>query len=168
MSDASRIVHKTCNLCEAMCGLRIETDGRRLGRIEADPEDPFSRGAICPKAIALGQIQDDPDRLRRPLRRRGEGWEEIDWDEALAEAAERIAAIQLREGDDAVATYLGNPGAHNLGILLGLTPFGAALSTRNRYSASSLDQNPKHASSLLLFGHWLQIPVPDVDRTDFL
>lgn len=151
-----------------MCGLRIEVRGRAIGRIEGDPDDPFSRGAICPKAIALKQVQEDPDRLKRPLRRRGDGWEEIGWDEALAEAAERIAAIQQRDGDDAVAMYLGNPGAHNLGILLGLAPFNAVLRTANQYSASSLDQNPKHASSLLLFGHWLQIPIPDVDHTRFL
>lgn len=168
MGSSSRLVHKTCNLCEAMCGLRIEVQGRRIGRIEGDPDDPISKGAICPKAIALKQVQEDPDRLRRPLRRRGRDWQEIGWDEALAEAAERIAAIQGRDGDDAVASYLGNPGAHNLGILLGLVPFNGALGTANKYSASSLDQNPKHASSLMLFGHWLQIPIPDVDHTGFL
>jgi anaerobic selenocysteine-containing dehydrogenase len=165
---ADRIVHKTCNLCEAMCGLRIHMDGDRVGRIEGDPDDPLSRGALCPKAIALREIQDDPDRLRRPLRRRGSEWEEIGWDEALAEVADRVTALQRRDGDDAVALYLGNPGAHNFGILFGLTPLGTFLGSSNRYSASSLDQNPKHASSLLLFGHWLQIPIPDVDRTQFL
>ena len=163
-----RVAHKTCNLCEAMCGLRVHVQGGEIGRIEGDPDDPFSRGAICPKAIALREIQDDPDRIRRPLRRRGDDWEEIAWDDALAEAAERVAGIQRRDGNDAVALYLGNPGAHNLGILFGLTPLGAFLDSRNRYSASSLDQNPKHASSLLLFGHWLQIPIPDIDRTHYL
>lgn len=165
---ASRIAYKTCNLCEAMCGLRIHVDGRTIGRIEADPGDPISRGALCPKAIALREIQEDPDRLRRPLRRRGRDFEEIGWDEALGETAERLAAIQRTGGDDALATYLGNPGAHSLGIILALAPLGRVLSTRNKYSASSLDQNPKHASSLLLFGNFLHIPIPDVDRTQYL
>jgi anaerobic selenocysteine-containing dehydrogenase len=162
------VVHKTCNLCEAMCGLRIHVDGRTIRRIEADPDDPISHGAICPKAVALGEIQEDPDRLRRPLRRRGRDWEEIGWDEALGETAERLAAIQSRDGNDAVATYLGNPGAHNLGVLFGLSPLGSVLSSRNRFTASSLDQNPKHASSILLFGNFLHIPIPDIDRTQFL
>jgi anaerobic selenocysteine-containing dehydrogenase len=151
-----------------MCGLRIHVEGNAVGRIEADPDDPISHGAICPKAIALREIQEDPDRVRRPLRRRGRDFEEIGWDEALEETAERLAAIQRTGGDDALATYLGNPGAHNLGVILALAPLGRVLSTRNKYSASSLDQNPKHASSLLLFGNFLHIPIPDVDRTQYL
>lgn len=168
MTESVRIVHKTCNLCEAMCGLRIEVRGQEIGRIEGDPDDPYSRGAICPKAVALGEIHRDPDRLTQPLRRRGNDWEEIGWEEALGETAERIAKIQRQHGDDSVALYIGNPTAHNLGVLFGLTPFTRVLGTRSRFSASSLDQNPKHASSLLLFGHWLHIPIPDVERTSFM
>lgn len=164
----TRVVHKTCNLCEAMCGLRIEVADGKIGRIEGDPNDPMSHGALCPKAIALKEIQEDPDRLQRPMRRRGGAWEEISWDEAFQEAVSRIARLQGEHGNDAMASYLGNPGAHNLGVLFGLTPLYGALETRNRYSASSLDQNPKHATSQLLFGNWLRVAIPDVDRTDFL
>ncbi len=165
---APRVAHKTCNLCEAMCGLRITVDGDAVGRIEGDPDDPISRGHLCPKAIALREIQDDPDRLRRPLRRRGRDWEEISFDDALAETAERLHATRSQHGADAVGVYLGNPGAHSLGVILGLSPLHAVLATRNRYAASSLDQNPKHAASVLLFGNFLRIAVPDIDRTDFL
>ena len=166
----ARVVHKTCNLCEAMCGLRIEVEDGRVGRIEGDPDDVLSHGALCPKAVALKEIQEDPDRLTRPLirRRKGSPFEEVSWEEAFAFTTTSLAEVQRRHGADALATYLGNPGAHNLGIILGLTPLHAAIDSRNRFSASSLDQNPKHASSLLLYGHWLRIPVPDVDRTDFL
>ncbi len=162
------MVHKTCNLCEAMCGLRIHVDGGRVGRIEPDPDDPLSRGAICAKAVALREIHEDPDRLRQPLRRQGERFVPVSWDSALSEACERLGAIQKQHGDDAVACYLGNPGAHSLGIVLAVTPLFSVLDTRNRYSASSLDQNPKHASSLLLLGNFLRIPIPDVDRTQHL
>jgi anaerobic selenocysteine-containing dehydrogenase len=156
-----RTVHKTCNLCEAMCGLLIEVE-------DADPDDPLSRGAICPKAIGLREIQEDPDRLRHPLRRGPNGFEPIGWEEALAESAARLAAIQQRDGNDAVGSYLGNPGAHNFGIVMYLTGLYTALDSRSRFSASSLDQNPKHASSILLYGNFLRIPVPDVDRTQLL
>jgi anaerobic selenocysteine-containing dehydrogenase len=167
-SSTARVVHKTCNLCEAMCGLLLEVEAGRVVRTRADPDDPLSRGAICPKAIGLSQIQTDPDRLRGPVRRGPSGFAPISWEEALSETAQRIAQIQSRHGDDAFATYLGNPGAHNFGIIMYLTGLHMALSTRRRFSASSLDQNPKHASSLLLYGNTLRIPVPDIDRTDFL
>jgi anaerobic selenocysteine-containing dehydrogenase len=163
-----RTVHKTCNLCEAMCGLLIEVEGGRVERIRADPDDPLSRGAICPKAIGLREIQEDPDRLRHPVRRTADGFEPIGWEEALSESARRLAEIQKCHGNDAVGSYLGNPGAHNFGIVMYLTGLYEALDSRSRFAASSLDQNPKHASSILLYGNFLSIPVPDLDRTDFL
>ena len=163
-----RVAHKTCNLCEAACGLRIEVEAGRVVRIRPDPDDPLSRGAICSKAFGLKEVQEDPDRLRQPMRRTARGFEPVSWEVALGETARRLAEIQVRDGNDAVATYLGNPGAHCFGIIMYVSALNAALASRNRYSASSLDQNPKHASSILLYGNFLQIPVPDVDRTDFL
>ena len=152
-----------------MCGLLIEVDGDRVGRIRADPDDPLSRGALCPKAIGLKELHEDPDRLRTPLRRTpGGDFEPIGWEEALDEAARRIAEIQRRDGPDAAGLYLGNPGAHNFGVVMYIAALTRALGSRNRYAASSLDQNPKHASSILLTGNFLSIPIPDVDRTDFL
>jgi anaerobic selenocysteine-containing dehydrogenase len=165
---SSETIHRTCNLCEATCGLLVEVEANRVVRIRADREDPFSRGHICPKAIALKQIQEDPDRLRRPIRRTARGWEEISWPEALDDVAENLARIQLRDGNDAVGVYLGNPAAHNFGTLSYITFLFQALSTRSRFSASSVDQNPKHASSLFLFGNTFSIPIPDIDRSDFL
>ncbi len=168
MSPASRTIHKTCNLCEATCGLLIDVEENSVTKIRADKDDPFSRGHICPKAIALKQIQEDPDRLKYPVRRTAKGWERISWEAAFREVAENLVRIQREHGADAVATYLGNPAAHNFGMVFYLTPLYRALASRNRYSASSLDQNPAHAASLLLFGATMRIPVPDINRTDFL
>lgn len=106
---------RTCSLCEAMCGIAIETDGGAIRAIRGDPEDPFSRGHICPKAVALADIHADPDRLRRPIRRHGHTWKEIGWDEALDEAARGLVAVQKDHGRDAVAVYLGNPTVHSYG-----------------------------------------------------
>jgi len=166
--SSQRTVHKTCNLCEAMCGILIDVRDNQVAGIRPDPDDPLSHGAMCSKATALKEVQEDPDRLKEPVRRTANGWRKISWAEALGESAERLARIQLRHGDDAVASYLGNPGAHNLGIIMYLTLLYSVLKTRNRYSASSLDQNPKHASSLLLYGNTLSIPVPDLDHTSFM
>jgi anaerobic selenocysteine-containing dehydrogenase len=164
-----RTVHKTCNLCEATCGLLVDVEDDRIARIRGDDDDPFSRGHVCPKAVALGELHEDPDRLRYPVRRTASGdWERIPWSTAIATVAEQLTKIQDEHGNDAVASYLGNPGAHNFGTIFYLSPLYAALDTRNVYAASSLDQNPAHASSLFLFGSTLRIPVPDLDRSDFV
>ncbi len=166
-SRRGRTVHKTCNLCEACCGLLIDVEDDRVVRIRADEDDLLSRGHVCPKAMALTELHQDPDRLRRPMRREGDRWKELSWEEALSEAAERLSAIQERDGSDAVGMYLGNPGAHNFGTVATIAPLRRALASRNQYTASSCDQNPKHAASLYLFGNVFKIAVPDLDRTDF-
>jgi anaerobic selenocysteine-containing dehydrogenase len=159
--------YRTCTLCEAMCGLVLETEGGRVASIRGDAEDPFSRGHICPKGVALGDVHADPDRLRQPLRRTAGGWQTVSWDEALDEAAERLRAVQRTHGRDAVAVYQGNPTVHNYGSLLYAPGFIRALGTRNRFSATSVDQLPHHVAAYTMFGHQLLIPVPDLDRTDF-
>ena len=163
--ESPRLHHRTCSLCEAMCGLVVERDGDAIRAIRGDPDDPFSRGHLCPKAVALADVHSDPDRLRRPLRRDGAGWREMGWDEALDEAARGLAAVQAAHGRDAVAVYLGNPNVHNYGALLGTQVLQRALRTRSRYSATSVDQLPHMLAALEMFGHQLLMPVPDVDRT---
>src|SRR3712207_1910820 len=96
---------RTCNLCEAMCGLRIETSGGRVTSIRGDEEDPFSKGHICPKAVALQDLHEDPDRLRQPVRRTATGWQPISWEEALDETARRLHAVQKEHGKDAIGVY---------------------------------------------------------------
>ena len=118
MSAGTRTHYRTCHLCEAMCGVEIALEGDRILGIRGDEQDPFSQGHICPKGPALADLHNDPDRIRRPLRRRGSDWEEIDWATALDEAAERIHGIQRRDGNDAVGLYVGNPNAHNLPAML--------------------------------------------------
>ena len=157
----------TCPLCEAMCGILVEMDGQRIRSVRGDPQDPFSRGYVCPKAAALADLHDDPDRIRTPLIREGRTWREATWEEALDRAAAGIARVRRRHGRDAVGVYYGNPVAHNLGLMTHLLPFTRALRTRNVYSASSADQLPQMLAALRMFGHFALIPVPDVDRTDF-
>ena len=159
--------YRTCSLCEAMCGIVVEAEGGAIHAIRGDADDPFSRGYICPKAVALADLHTDPDRLRRPLRRDGEGWKEIGWDEALDEAARRLVEIQRRHGRDSIAVYLGNPNVHNYGALLQTQVLHRALRSRSRYSATSVDQLPHMLASLMMFGHQLLMPVPDVDHTGY-
>lgn len=162
---ATQLHHRACNLCEAMCGVKLEVREGKVSSLRGDPEDPLSRGHLCPKAMALKELHEDPDRLRTPLRRVGSGWEQVSWDSALDEAAQRLLAVQRAHGNDAVASYLGNPNVHNTGAALFGGFFSRALKTRNRYSATSVDQLPHHLAAYWMLGHQLLLPVPDLERT---
>ena len=157
---------RTCNLCEALCGLVIEHDGHRVQSIRGDAKDPLSRGHICPKAVALQDLHEDPDRLRHPVRREGERWVPLTWEAALAEAAERLHTVRTRYGRNAVAMYAGNPTVHNYSAMLMGLGLRKELRTRNSFSATSADQLPHMFAALHMFGHQLLLPVPDLDRTD--
>lgn len=150
-----------------MCGLVIEHEGETVLSVRGDNDDPLSQGHICPKGVALQDIHSDPDRLRRPMRRDGSSWREIDWEDAYDIVIRQLQHVQREHGRDAVAVYLGNPTAHSLGALLFAPPFIRALRTRNRFSATSVDQLPHHLAAALMFGHGFLLPVPDLDRTDF-
>ncbi|RIK91562.1 MAG: dehydrogenase, partial [Proteobacteria bacterium] len=156
-----------CMLCEALCGLAVEHDGARVLRVRGDAEHVASRDHVCPKGIALAELQNDPDRVREPLVRRGERFEPIGWDEALAYAGRRLAEIQRAHGRNAVATYFGNPAAHSYSAILFFQQLVAALGTENRFSAVSTDVLPRFLVSYELYGNQVQIPVPDVDHTDY-
>ncbi len=161
--------YRTCNLCEAMCGLEIQYDleTRQIHSIRGDTQDPFSQGDICPKAVALKDIYEDPDRLRYPIRRTSNGWERLGWDDALQEVTQSLQRIQAKQGANAVGLYIGNPYVHNFGAQLFTPGFVRSLKTRNRFSATSVDQLPHQLVSYLLFGNDLLMPVPDIDQTDF-
>jgi anaerobic selenocysteine-containing dehydrogenase len=160
--------HRVCNICEAMCGIEVKHDGRNVISIKPDKNDPFSQGHICPKATALQDIYEDPDRLKKPVKKTELGWEQISWDEAFDEIGRRITEIRTRHGNDSVALYLGNPTVHNYGAMLFHEKLINALNTRNLFSATSVDQLPHHFASNFMFGHSLLIPIPDIDRTNHM
>ena len=157
--------YRSCPLCEATCGLEITHEGGVVTRIRGDRDDVFSRGFVCPKGASLKALHEDPDRLTRPCVREGEQWREVSWEEAFA-VVEKGLAPWVEQG--AVGAYLGNPNVHNLAGSFYMGPLLKSLRTRNIFSASTVDQMPKHVSSGLLFGGSGLIPVPDLDRTQYL
>ncbi len=169
MSDR-RTVHRVCPFCEATCGLAVEVEGDSIVTVRGDKEDPFSRGYICPKAYGLKELYHDPDRLRRPVRRTANGWEEITWDEAYEEVASRLIAIREKHGNDAIGMYSGNPVVHDLGALVYRPVLQRALASRSMFNASAIDTLPKIVQTGLMFGRHFPtgVPVPDIDRTHYL
>ncbi len=169
MASTDRIEYRTCPLCEATCGLALTMRGDELLAVRGDDEDVFSAGFICPKGAGLKALHEDPDRVRTPLRRAADGrFTPVAWDEAFAEIDRRLGEILARDGRDAAGVYLGNPSAHNTSALLYSRVLLRALGTRNLFSASTVDQFPKQMAAALMFGGGLSVPVPDVDRTDYL
>ena len=167
-TDATKKNYVTCPLCEATCGLEIVTQGREVVSIKGDEEDVFSKGYLCPKAYSLKELLADPDRIREPMVRRGDTWQKVSWEEAFAEVERGLSPIIEKYGRNALSTYLGNPNAHNLSGQFYAPVLLRALGSRNVYSASTVDQMPKQVSVGLMFGAGLSVPIPDIERTDYL
>jgi len=157
-----------CNLCEACCGLELTLEKGEVTAIRGNDDDPLSRGYICPKGVSMADLYTDPDRLRRPVRRVGDEWVEIGWDEAFDQVADGLASAINRHGRDALGVYLGNPNVHSLGSMTHGLAMVRTFRTRNRYSATSVDQLPHQLVAHLMYGHQLFLPVPDIDRTSHL
>ncbi len=164
----TRTAIRTCPLCEATCGLELTLNGRELVQVRGDKDDVFSHGYICPKAIALVDLERDPDVIRTPLVREGDGFREASWEEAFERIDAGLRPIIVEHGADAVAVYLGNPNVHNMAGLFYNRVLLLSLGTANLYTATSVDQMPKQVSSAYMFGGGLSIPIPDVDRTDHM
>ncbi|MET9815827.1 molybdopterin oxidoreductase family protein [Streptomyces sp. NPDC006355] len=164
----SRTALRICPLCEATCGLSLTIEGTRVTHARGDRDDVFSRGFICPKGASFGALDSDPDRLRTPLVRRDGELREATWEEAFDAVAAGIRPVVERYGPNAVGVVLGNPNVHTLAGALYPPVLLAGLGTRSVFTASTVDQMPKHVSSGLLYGDANAIPVPDLDRTDHL
>src|SRR5262245_44408219 len=163
-------VHRVCPVREATWGLAVEVEDEAIVAVRGDKNDPFSRGYICPKAYGLKELYHDPDRLRRPVRRRGREWEEITWEQAHDEVASRLIALRARYRHDAIGMYSGNPVVHDLGALLYRTVLRRALNSRSLFNAAAIDTLPKIVQTGLMFGGPFPsaVPIPDIDRTAYL
>jgi anaerobic selenocysteine-containing dehydrogenase len=162
-----RTVHRVCPFCEATCGLAIKVEGDQIVSVRGDESDPFSRGFVCPKSVGVKQLHHDPDRLKRPVRRTADGWQEISWAEAYEEIGTRLAEIRAQHGNDAIGLYSGNPVVHDLGALVYRPVLARALASKSLFNSAAIDTLPKIVSTGLMFGrHFpLAVPVPDIDRT---
>ncbi|MFB1294521.1 molybdopterin-dependent oxidoreductase [Mycobacterium sp. pW049] len=159
---------RICPFCEATCGLTLTIDDGRVTGARGDRDDVFSAGFICPKGASFGELDNDPDRLAAPLVRRDGVLSEATWEAAFAAMADGLAAAVRDHGGTSVGVYLGNPNAHTVAGALYPPLIIRGLGTHQVFSASTLDQMPKHVSLGLMFGSPVAFLVPDLDRTDYL
>ncbi len=159
--------YRTCHLCEAMCGLEIHVENNKVVSIKGHKEDIYSKGHICPKGVALKDLHEDPNRLKEPVKRTAKGWEKISWSEAYDLVEQNFKSIRKEYGNDAIATYTGNPTVHNTGTALSLYDTINAINTRNRFASHSLDSAPVFVANQMMFGHAVLSPIPDIENIDY-
>jgi len=162
----AKIHARTCHLCEANCGVLMTVEDGKVTKVTGNPDHVLSEGYICPKATAIPDLQEDPDRLRVPLKRVGEDWEEISWEQALSEIAAKHQSIT--QGPKVAAMFLGNPNAHNYSNSFSMRGLTKSWGAKGVYSASTLDQLPHMICQKWVYGHNALYPVPDIDRTMFM
>ena len=167
-TEVNKVAFRTCPLCEAGCGLEITVKNNVVTHIRGDMQDVFSAGFICPKGSTLKQLHDDPDRLRLPLVKRNGVHVQVSWQEAWAEVEKGLLGVINTHGRESVATYMGNPTAHNLSAMTFGRVALQAIGTKQRFSASTVDQLPKQVAGGYMFGTAATVPVPDLDRTQYL
>ena len=158
-----------CRICEPLCGLVATVEGGKVTKLRPDKDHPLSQGFACPKGIAMTEVQNDPDRILHPQRRRPDGsFERVSWDVALDDIGERLGAIRSAHGGDSIGWYMGNPGAFSYSHPLWVKGFLDGLGSPHYYTASSQDVSNRFAASSLLYGSPFLLPIPDLARTDLL
>jgi anaerobic selenocysteine-containing dehydrogenase len=167
---STETIYRTCPTCEASCGLKLEVD-RTSGEVisvKGDPDDIRSGGYVCAKSQAFVYIHQDPERLRRPVRKTVDGWEEVSWEDALNEVGQKLSAIRQQYGKDSIAYYYGNPNGHNVHTQLYTQLFITMMNSERFFSAGSVDQQPKNLACEIMYGNAWMFPVPDLAKADFL
>jgi formate dehydrogenase len=159
-----------CRICEPLCGMVATVENGRLTQLRPDRDHPLSKGYACPKGIAMADVQNDPDRVVHPLKRVGGPgeFERVTWEEAMSDIADRLRTIIGKHGSESVGWYMGNPGAFSYSHTLWAKGFLDGIGSPHYYSAGSQDVNNRFAASALLYGSPLLVPIPDLNRTDFL
>jgi anaerobic selenocysteine-containing dehydrogenase len=158
-----------CRICEPLCGLLATVQDGELTKLRPDPDHPLSKGFACPKGIAMTGVQNDPDRVIHPQRRQPDGsFERVSWELALDDIGARTRSLIDRYGASTVGWYLGNPSAFSYSHPIWVKGFMDAIGSPNLYSAGSQDVNNRFVASQLLYGSPLVVPIPDLDRTEFL
>ncbi|MEZ7952009.1 MAG: molybdopterin-dependent oxidoreductase, partial [Halioglobus sp.] len=168
MSDNIETLRRICPTCEACCGLimQVDRDQKKIVSIKGDPDDHRSKGYVCAKSQAFNYIYEDTERLRHPVKKTADGWQEISWDEALDTIAAKFSHIRDTHGKDALSIYVGNPLGHDFAAGVYLQALMTAIGTERFFSAGTVDQMPQQRVCWGLIGHEWLFPVPDLSRTE--
>ena len=161
-----RVVHRLCTMSDGACGITVTVKGDKVISIAGDPDDIRSKGYICPKAIGMRELHEDPDRLRKPVRKIDGEWHEIEWDEAFELASSKIHETQEKYGYKSAALSTGEPIYHSGCGTLFRNVFAEALRGK-WFSCSTIDEMPTYYVNQHVYGHGLFWPSIDLLRTKY-
>jgi anaerobic selenocysteine-containing dehydrogenase len=157
--------HTFCRICEALCGLEVEVDQNRVLEVRPDERHVATQGFACVKGLKQHKVYGSPDRLKYPLRRRGDSFERVSWKQALSEIGKKVARLRSEHHPDSVAMYVGT--AAGFGVLhpIFAQGFMKGVGSRSMYSSATQDCASKFAASQQIYGFPFTLPFPDVDNT---
>lgn len=157
-----------CRICESLCGLRATVEGDQVVSVRPDPKHIATRGFACPKGLRQHELYQGPDRLIRPMRRVGDGFEPATWDEALLDIGQRVKALQAEHHRDAIAMYVGTAAGFSALHPVFAQAFMEGLGSRSLYATASQDCANKFSVARRMYGFPFVQPFPDLDHTECL
>src|SRR5262245_4948637 len=163
----SRVIRSYCRICAPNSGVLVTVEGDVVKAVRGDPDHPVSRGYVCPKGRALGDLHHDPRRIDHPELRVAGTLQHVSWDAALDDLVPLVQRVTAESGPDAIAMYQGTPAlAETAGVMFGAM-FFRRLRSRSRYSTFTVDIASKMTATAMVFGTNV-LPVVDVDGSSFL
>jgi anaerobic selenocysteine-containing dehydrogenase len=157
----------TCAICGIRCGLEVDVEDNRIVKARPDKDSPISEGYICRKGMNVAYHQHNADRLLYPLKKVGDTFERISWDQAIGEIAEKLKKILQEHGPRSLASVLGG-GEFYFYHWRFLTGFVIALGSRYYYSAGNQEFAGRFWAHGLPFGSQLLELVPDYKHTEMM
>jgi anaerobic selenocysteine-containing dehydrogenase len=156
-----QVVQSLCRMCDDRCAINVYLEDGRIVDIDGYKDHPWNRGRLCVKARAAVDMVYHPDRLRAPLKRTAEGWQEIPLEQALDEIVARLLEVQERHGTRSISVWKGEAVGFAQEEELPRR-FLHALGTPNYFSNDSQCYNGRYFGYRLVEGAW---PVPDYERS---
>jgi len=157
----------SCVLCAQNCGLEVISEGSKILKVRADRENPRSRGFMCRKGASVAYFQNNPERLKYPLKRVDGNWKRISWNTALDEIATRLKEILEKNGPRSIA-YMGGGGQGCHFQSMFAVPFFRGLGSRNHYSALAQELTGLYWVEGKAYGRQNMHTSPDIGGSDFL
>ncbi|MCX6266622.1 MAG: molybdopterin-dependent oxidoreductase [Bacteroidetes bacterium] len=151
-----------CRICEALCGLEITTENNRVISIRPDKNNLATQGFACQKGLKQQHIYNSPDRLKFPMKRRGNEWEQISWKQALTEIGDKVQSISKEFHPNAIAMYVGTAAGFSTLHPVFAQGFMTGLGSVNMFSSSTQDCSNKFAVSNEMYGFPFIQPFPDL------
>jgi len=157
-----------CRICEATCGLEVDVDANRVVAIRPDPKHVVSKGYACVKGTRWGATQHSPDRVLHPLKRVGDRFVEIGWDQAIGEIGAKLRGLIDRHGPQVLAHFVGSAGGAIVLSPMFRVALYQAVGTRRMYGTGTCDTMNKFRVNGEMYGAPMRLMYPDVDHTRFM